>query len=146
MANNPLLGDLLALIGAIMASLYLLLGREAQRQGLSLSQYIVVAYTTAALILLPLPWLFQSSYTDYPPIIYIYLLLMAIFPQLIGHTSINWAMTQLNATFVTLAILFEPIGASLLGIIIFQEIPSFQVVLGGIIILLGLVIAIIGKN
>lgn len=144
--NNPLLGDFLALIGAWMVSLYFLLGREAQRQGLTLNQYIVVAYSTAALILLPFPWLFQGGYGGFPLEVYGYVLLMAIFPQLIGHTTFNWAIGKLSPTIVALIILCEPIGSSLLGIILFQEIPSFQVILGGIVILLGVAIAIIGKK
>jgi drug/metabolite transporter (DMT)-like permease len=144
--NNPLLGNFLALIGAWMVSLYLLWGREAQRQGLLLSQYIIIAYTTAALILLPFPWWFQGGYRGYPPIIYFYILLMAIFPQLIGHTAFNWAINQISATLVTLTILFEPVLASLLGMIIFQEIPPIQVILGGIIILTGVAVAIMGKK
>ncbi|MGK7931465.1 MAG: DMT family transporter [Microcystaceae cyanobacterium] len=146
MGNNPLLGNCLALIGAWMVSFYLLFGREAQRQGLQLNQYIIIAYTTAALILLPFPLLFQGGYNGYPPIVYFYILLMAVFPQLIGHTAFNWAMNQISATVVTLTILFEPVVASLLGMIVFQEIPPIQVIIGGIIILIGVAVAILGKK
>ena len=59
---NPLLGDFLALLGAVAASCYFLLGREAQRRGLSTWAYVRVAYTAAALLLLPLPYLFGGGY------------------------------------------------------------------------------------
>lgn len=144
--RNPLLGDALALIGSWLASLYLLLGREAQKQGLTIGQYILVAYTTAALCLLPLPLFSGRGYLDYPPLVYLLVLLMAIFPQLIGHTSINWAVNWISPTIVTLAILFEPLGSSFLGWLVFQEIPPLTVMTGGLIVLAGVAIAAIGNK
>ncbi len=139
--SNPLLGDTLALVGSWLASLYLLFGREAQKQGLSIGQYIVIAYTVAALCLFPFPLFSGQGYLSYPAPVYFYVLLMAIFPQLIGHTSINWAVTWISPTIVTLAILFEPLGSSFLGWLIFQEIPPLTVIIGGLILLLGVAIA-----
>ncbi|PZV20323.1 MAG: EamA family transporter [Snowella sp.] len=144
--SNPLLGDALALLGSLLASLYLLFGRESQKQGLGIGQYILIAYTTAALCLLPLPLFSPQGYWDYPPLVYLYIVLMAIFPQMIGHTSINWSINWISPTIVTLAILFEPLGSSFLGWLIFQEIPPLTVLGGGLILLLGVAIAAIGDN
>jgi drug/metabolite transporter (DMT)-like permease len=144
--SNPLLGDALALVGSWLASLYLLFGREAQKQGLGIGQYILIAYTTAALCLLPLPLFSAQGYWDYPPLVYLYIVLMAIFPQMIGHTSINWSINWISPTIVTLAILFEPLGSSFLGWLIFQEIPPLTVLGGGLILLLGVAIAAIGDS
>ncbi len=139
--NNPLLGNSLALIGSWMVSFYLLLGSQAQKQGLSISNYIAIVYTTAAIALLPLPLVFGDGYLGYPDRVYVYILLMAIFPQLIGHTSFNWSLRWISPTFITLGILFEPIVASLLGLIIFAEMPSIFVLVGGSIVLSGVAIA-----
>jgi drug/metabolite transporter (DMT)-like permease len=144
--NNSLFGNCLALIGAVLVSLYLLLGREAQKRGLGISSYIIIVYSAAAIILLPFPIILDINYFQYPWQVYLYILLMAIFSQLIGHTSINWALKRLSPTIVTLAILFEPIGASFLGFLIFQEVPSAFVMLGGLILLVGVSIAVIGEN
>ncbi len=144
--TNPLLGDLLALTGAWMASLYLLLGRQAQAKGLGIGQYIVIAYSTAAIVLFPLPWIFGSGYVGYPYLVYAYVLLMAIFSQLIGHTSFNWSVRWVSPTIVTLALLFEPVCSSVFGFLVFEEIPSLLVLVGGVGILLGVAIAIIGQN
>jgi drug/metabolite transporter (DMT)-like permease len=143
--SNPLLGDLLALVGAWMASIYFLCGREAQRQGLSIGNYIAVAYTTAALLLLPFPNLFGSSYFGYSGLVYFYVLLMAVLSQLVGHTSFNWAVRWISPTFVTLGILFEPIGSSLLGFLFFDELPSPLVLVGGFLLLLGVATAVFNK-
>jgi drug/metabolite transporter (DMT)-like permease len=142
--TNPLLGDLLALLGALAASFYLLLGREAQRRGLSLLEYVRVAYTTAFLILFPLPYLFGGGYGGYPEVVYLYILLMALLPQLVGHTSFNWTTRHISPVLVTLAILFEPVGASLLAFLLFGEVPGLQVILGALVLLLGVALAVLG--
>jgi len=142
--SNPLLGDALALLGAWSASLYLLLGKQAQASGLSIGNYSAIAYTTAAIFLLPLPFFFGINYWSYPAEIYVYLFGMAVFSQVLGHTSFNWAVRFISPTFVTLAILFEPVSASILGFFIFGEVPSFLVLVGAIILLVGSAIAILG--
>ncbi|MGL5873376.1 MAG: DMT family transporter, partial [Xenococcaceae cyanobacterium] len=89
---NTFLGNALALVGAFMASCYFLLGTQAQKFGLSIGNYIAIAYTTAAIVLLPLPLLFKANYFGYPLPVYFYTFLMAIVSQTIGHTSFNWAL------------------------------------------------------
>ena len=144
--TNPLLGNFLAIAGAWAVSFYLLLGREAQKRGLTLGGYGAIAYTTAAVVLLPMPILFGSGYSGYPPLVYLYILLMALLPQLVGHTSLNWAMRWVSPTFVTLSILFEPMGASSLGYFVFGEIPPPQVFLGAAVLLTGVGIAAMGDR
>ncbi len=142
--SNPLLGDGLALAGAWAASLYFLLGREAQRNGLSIGSYVVVAYSMAAIALLPLPLVLGTSYTGYSPTVYGYITLMAFIPQLLGHTSFNWAVRWISPTIVSLVILFEPVLSSGLGFLLFKEIPPAPVLLGALVLLIGVAIAIRG--
>ncbi|WP_117237951.1 DMT family transporter [Thermus sediminis] len=143
-AENPPLGNLLAVLGALATSFYFLLGREAQRRGLSLLEYVRVAYTAAFLTLLPLPYLFGGAYGGHPPVVYLYILLMALLPQLVGHTSFNWATRHVSPVLVTLAILFEPVGAGLLAFLLFGELPGLQVLLGALVLLLGVGLAVLG--
>jgi drug/metabolite transporter (DMT)-like permease len=135
------LGNGLALVGAWAASAYLLLGRAAQRRGLSVRNYATVAYSTAAIVLLPLPLLVGSSYLGYAPLTYGYIALMALIPQLVGHTSFNWAVRWVSPTLVTLVILLEPIGASLLAFWWFGELPGLRVLVGAVGLLVGVAIA-----
>jgi drug/metabolite transporter (DMT)-like permease len=144
--NSQLLGDFLALAGSWAVSLYLLLGREAQGRGLGIGGYIAIAYTVAAIVLLPLPLAFNTSYTGYLHIVYFYILLTAIVPQLIGHTVLNWAVAQISPTLVTLAILFEPVGASCLAYLLFREVPAPTVIAGAAVLLLGVAIATCGTK
>lgn len=140
-ASNPLLGNGLALAGSWAVSLYLLLGRESQRRGMGIGGYSLVAYSVAALVLLLLPLAFGASYLGYPARVYFYIALMALLPQLVGHTSINWSMRSLSPTLVTLVILFEPVFASVLGYWTFGEMPSPLVFAGAPILLAGVAIA-----
>jgi drug/metabolite transporter (DMT)-like permease len=139
--SNPLLGNGLALVGAWAASCYILWGREAQRQGLSLVSYAAIAYTIAAIVLLPLPWLAGASYSGYPLTIYGYMLLAALVPQLIGHTSFNWAVRWVSPTLLTLILLVEPLLSSILGYWAFGEVPGDWVLLGALVLLVGVAIA-----
>ncbi|MEG3435622.1 DMT family transporter [Pannus brasiliensis CCIBt3594] len=143
---NPLLGNGLALGGAWMASFYILCGREARREELSVGRYVTLAYSTAALVLLPLPFLTGGNYLEYSPAVYTYVLWIALVPQSIGHTSFNWALRWVSPTVVSLVILFEPIGSSLLGVLIFREIPPASAIYGGFILSIGVISAIVGTR
>jgi drug/metabolite transporter (DMT)-like permease len=139
--GNPLLGNSLALMGSWAISGYLLLGKAAQNRGMGIGTYAAIAYSSAALILLPLPWFWGSHYFNYPSSVYGYMILMATGPQLIGHTSFNWALRWVSPTLVTLIILFEPVGASILAYLIFGELPGVEVLGGAILLLIGVAIA-----
>ena len=158
--SNPLLGDFFALPGSWAVSLYLLLGREAQRRGLGISGYraiayttaaiayttAAIAYTTAAIALLPLPLAVNANYAGYSQAVYVCILLTAIVPQLVGHTIFNWAVVRISPTLVTLAILFEPVGASYFGYLVFGEVPAPAVLAGAGVLLLGVAAAAFGTQ
>ncbi len=90
MARNPLLGNALAIAAAGAVSAYFICGQAAQKAGLAIHHYALVAYATAALVLLPLPPLLGFAYTGWPLKLYGAILLLALIPQLVGHTSLNW--------------------------------------------------------
>ena len=138
--SDPLLGNALALIGAVAAAGYLLLGRAAQRRGLSLQAYVGVAYAVAALVLLPLPALFSLSYVAYPWTTALWVVLLALVPQLIGHTGINYALKHLDPTKVATATLFEPIGAAVAAWLLFSELPASLTLVGAALVLLGVLL------
>lgn len=144
-AQNALLGDGLALIGALAASAYFLIGRALRRR-LSTWPYIWLVYTSAAIILV-VALVVQGTASpgaralpDYPLSAYVLLFGLAIGPQLLGHSAFNWALRYLSATFVAVAILGEPIGAALLAVVLFGEgfaplqIGGFVLLLAGIVL------------
>ena len=137
---NPLLGNSLALVGAVAASAYLLIGRRL-RHGMSLLCYTAVVYSTAAFFLIIMAVALGHNLFGYSPVAYLVMLLMAIFPQLIGHSSYNWALGYLTAAAVSVAVIAEPIGATLLALLIFQEIPNGITLTGSALLLAGIVYA-----
>ncbi|NEO45054.1 MAG: EamA family transporter, partial [Moorea sp. SIO4A3] len=108
--------------------------------------YSAFAYSVGALVLLLLSLLWGVSYLNYPVAVYVYILLIAVFPQMVGHTSFNWLLRWINPTLVTLAILFEPVGACFLGYLIFQEVPGVSVLVGAVVLLVGVAVAVYGAN
>ena len=143
---NPLLGDALALAAALGFSFYFLMGQEAQRRGISTTRYVAVVYPIGAAVLLPIPFFVGPHYGELPGMVLFYGLMLALVPQLIGHTSFNWAVKWITPTIVTLVILLEPVGSTLLGVIVFSEVPGWTVLLGAIILLAGVAIAVVGRD
>ncbi len=137
---ESLQGNLLALAGAVTVSGYLLIGRRLRRQ-LSLLAYIGLVYTTAALVLLVMAIAMGANLLGYSLAGYAFIVLLAVGPQLIGHTSYNWALRYVSATFVTIALLAEPIGATMLAIPILGQVPSPVKIVGGALILMGIYFA-----
>jgi drug/metabolite transporter (DMT)-like permease len=140
-SKEAIMGDGLALLGAIMASGYFLVGRK-MRKGGDLLSYIFPVYSTAALVLILFSLLFQQPFFGYSPTAYLFLILLALIPQLIGHTTFNWALKYLPASMVSVTILGEPIGSTLLAFIILDEGLALWKILGGILILAGILIAL----
>ena len=118
LSKGALTGDGLAFLGAIAASGYLLVGRK-MRKDQELFSYIFPVYSTAGLILILLSVIFRQSFYGYSASTYFYLFLLALVPQLIGHTTFNWALKYLPASIVAVAILGEPIGSTILALFYF---------------------------
>lgn len=138
--RNALLGDLLALVGALAVAGYLMIGRRVRAQR-SLVAYIAPVYGVAMLTLLLAAALTRSPMLNLPPVAYVWLLCLGIGPQLIGHSSLNWALRHLSATHVAMATLAEPIGACLLAWLLLGELPSPLVTVGGAVTLAGIWLA-----
>ena len=140
LSKEALMGDGFALLGAIAASGYLLVGRKMRKEQ-DLFSYIFPVYSTAGLILILLSLIFQKSYWGYSPSTYLFLFLLALIPQLIGHTTFNWALKYLPASMVAITILGEPLGSTILAYFILGEGLTTWKVLGGISIFAGILVA-----
>lgn len=132
-------GDLLAVIGAWAAAGYLLVGRKI-RAKLSLIPYIFIVYGMAAIILIGLMFGSGQKPIGFSPNIYIWLVLLALIPQLLGHSIFNWALGYLPAAFVAVSLLGEPIGSTILAYIFLKEVPALFKLFGAILLLGGILI------
>lgn len=137
---SPLLGSILALLGALAVAGYLLIGRRLRR-GIGLLTYASLTYSSAAVFLLISALAFGYSLAGYSTTTNVMFVLLAVVPQLIGHSSLNWSLRFVPATLVTIAVLGEPIIAITLAFLILNEIPALIEIGGGVLILAGIFIA-----
>jgi drug/metabolite transporter (DMT)-like permease len=141
-SSRPLLGNALALAGALAVSGYWLIGRRLRRH-ISLVPYVTMVYGFAALVLLAAALLLRQPLAGFKTSTYAWLLLLALLPQLLGHSSFNWALEHLPAAYVAVATLGEPVGAALLAYLLLGETPhplklaAAAVILAGIYLALG---------
>ena len=133
-------GDLLAFFGAWMAAAYVLIGRRL-RSKLSLVSYITIVYGVAAIALLAIMLSSRQRPWGFPPIAYLWFTLLALLPQLLGHSSFNWALGYLSAAYVSITLLGEPIGSTILAYFLLGEKPAMLKIFGAILILLGIYLA-----
>jgi len=144
-ANAATFGNALALIGALAASGYLLIGR-AVRDLLPLLTYVALAYSTAAALLWVAVLATSASLHGFSAFAWLALILLALGPQLIGHTAFNFALRHMSAPFVALSILGEPIGAAFLAWLLFGERFSSLQFIGFALLLIGIFLAARGET
>lgn len=138
--GSAFFGNLLALAGAVAASAYLLAGRFL-RPTMSLIPYIFSVYGMAAVILVLMALLSGQPVSGFSFPTYLFLLALAVGPQLLGHTSFNYGLRYLSAAYVSVALLGEPIGSTILAMIVLKETPTRLEIFGGIVILIGIYLA-----
>jgi drug/metabolite transporter (DMT)-like permease len=138
---NALIGNLLAVAGAIFAAVYLIIGRKL-RADISIFQYVTMVYGTAAIISLFFVLFFKAPLLGFDVTTWALLVGIALLPQVVGHTSFNWALKYFSATAVSIFSLGEPVGATLLAWLLLGEKVGIVQLLGGFIILLGVFIAL----
>lgn len=133
----PLYGNALALIGAVCAAAYVLVGRSL-RQRISLIPYVIVVYSVCVVVLFGLTVASGASLLGYPSHEWLLFLGMAVGPGLFGHTVLNWALAHVESSVVSVSLLGEPIGSALLALVLLGEIPSTITIVGGAVVLLGI--------
>jgi drug/metabolite transporter (DMT)-like permease len=132
-------GNFLALAGAWMIAGYMIVGRKL-RNNFSLTFYVFFVYSVAAIVLIIVCLLAGYPFFGYAPVIYLWMLLLGIIPQLIGHSTFNWALGHLPAALVSIAFMAEPIGTVILALIFLKESPKAGEMVGGLMILLGILL------
>jgi drug/metabolite transporter (DMT)-like permease len=143
--GQALWGDFLALLGSICAAVYLLLGRNLRRK-LSLLAYVIICYGSAAIILWVLVIALGLQVVGFSSGTYAAFAGMALISQIIGHTSYNWALKWFSASLIAVSLLGEPIGATILAYIIFDETLTWTKLIGGSLILAAIYLAARGEQ
>lgn len=135
-ADNPVLGGTLALIGAMTVAVYMVIGRSV-RSRLALLPYIWVVYGCAAVVMLVIVGLRGLSFTGYSANAYVYLVLTALIPQMVGHSSFNYAVKYLPATYIGIVTQTEPIASAALAYLLLNEQPTAVQMIASALIIFG---------
>lgn len=129
-------GDILAVLAAVCSAVYMLFGRSAQKK-LTTTVYTYLVYGSCALVLLILCGIQGTGLliSGANPVIVGFLL--ALFSTILGHTIFSWALKFYSPSFVSACKLLEPVGAGILAVFLFGEIPAPLALLGAVLILAG---------
>lgn len=143
--SGSIYGNIMSLCGAITASSYFLVGRSV-RKDVDTINYILPVYGIAAALLLGSALIQGQALMGLRTSTYVYFLLLALIPQLIGHSIFNWALKYMTATMIAVCILGEPIGATILAAGFLGESIRGGQAIGGVLILSGIYLAARGSN
>jgi drug/metabolite transporter (DMT)-like permease len=133
-SGSALYGDLLALIACALITINFMFGQSVRKR-LSLVTYTFIIYSISAVVLLFYVLIVGESLFPYLTMDWIYFVLLAIFPTLLGHSLFNWSLKWMNASAISMAILFEPVGATILAYYILEENIIWTQILGGLIVI-----------
>ena len=139
--KENLIGDALSLIGAIALGTYIIAGRHL-RQRLDLTTYVTPVYIVSAFVLTMGSIFFGTSLFGYPLNTMLMFAIIALIPMIFGHTVYNWALKWVSAPVVSLSLLGEPIGASILAYLFLGETPGFFTLIGSVLTLTGILICV----
>src|SRR5690625_1981207 len=140
-----LLGDILALLGAALITGYFLLGQQIRRN-LSLMTYTFIVYGISSFVILIYNIVMQHPFIGFPADHWLWFLALAIIPTFLGHSLFNWALRWMSTSTISMAIVFEPIGATILAYYILGETVTSSQWLGGTIVIFGLFLFIMSTT
>lgn len=143
---RALLGDAMALGGALAITGYLVVGRRLRRAGLPNAAYGTSVYGIAALALLPVCLVSGSELVGFEGTTWVALLAIVAVPQLLGHTVFNALMGTITATVVAVAVLAEPIASTALAWLLLDELPAPLFWFGAPVVLAGVYVAATGES
>ena len=138
-SGAALYGDVLALVACALITGYLLFGQDVRKR-LSLITYTFVVYSVSTITLFFYIIFKGESFGPYPASEWMWFLLLAIIPNLLGHTLFNWSLKWVSTNVISIAILFEPVGAAILAYYILGETLSASQIIGGSVVLAGIIL------
>ena len=136
---GELYGNAMALLGAFLIAVYLLIGRYVRRTA-STTIYTFMVYGFASLSLGLIALFEGTSLLQQQPKDWGIFILLALFPTLMGHSLFSYALKYVKAAFISTAVLFEPVLTIILAMVIFGIYPDLIQILGGGIILISLIV------
>lgn len=140
-APRALFGDLLALVGGALAAAYVTVGAQVRRT-VSTAVYATACYSVAAVVLLVVCGVARQPLAGYDGGTWLVLAGLVVGPQLLGHTVVNRVLRTTSPVVVSVAILFEIVGAAVLAWLAFDEVPPASALPAGVLIVAGVVLVV----
>jgi len=134
---RPAYGNGLALFGAVCYTVYVLAGRSL-RQRFPVLPYVVVVYGVCAVVLLVATVARGHALVGYGHREWLLFAAMALGPGLLGHTVVNWALAHVESSVVSVSLVGEPVGSTLLAAVLLAEVPTPTTAVGGVVVLAGI--------
>jgi drug/metabolite transporter (DMT)-like permease len=138
-------GDLFAIICAFLSATYVMFGSKVQSE-ISTSTYTSVCYGVCAITALPMIFITGSTFIAFPKIQWLWVGLLVLGAQIMGHTMLNLSLKRLSPVVVSLAVFFEVPVAAIFALLWLHQKPSAGIIPGVIGILLGCTIFVLGRN
>ncbi|MFJ7185689.1 DMT family transporter [Lysinibacillus xylanilyticus] len=145
LSGTAFYGDMLALVACALVTAYFLFGQDVRKR-LSLVTYTMVVYAVSTITLFFYVLIKGESFGPYPTMDWIWFILLAIVPNLLGHTLFNWSIKYVSTNVVSIAILFEPVGAAILALLIFKEYLIATQIIGGFIVIVGILLFVVDEK
>ena len=143
--GNPTLGVILAIAGAMGASMYLIIGRKV-RETANFIPYIWLVYTGGTVMSMVIITLNQTSLLGYDPRGYFWVILLSLLVQIYAHGTFNYILKYMSATTMSVAGQSIPVMSAVWAILFFAEFPSILQIIGSIIIIMGVTMVINAQN
>jgi drug/metabolite transporter (DMT)-like permease len=137
LSSTAFIGDFLALAACAVVTIYLMIGQHI-RQTLNLFTYTFLVYSFSMVTLFIYNLIVKTPFTGYSIKNWVWFILLAVLPTLLGHTLFNWTVKWVGVTTISMSILGEPIGASILAYFIFGETLRPLQIIGSLVILVGI--------
>lgn len=144
-SGSALFGDFLALIACALVTVYLMFGQNVRKR-LSLITYTFIVYSFSSITLFFYVLIRNESFIPSQSSDWIYFFLLALIPNLLGHSLFNWTLKWLSASTISMAILFEPVGAIILAYYLLDEGLIWSQIIGGIIVIGGISLFVIDER
>jgi len=137
--EENLVGDVLSIVGAVAFGVYLMAGRRI-RQRLDLTTYVTPVYAVSAVVLALGSVVIGAPLVGYEGRVMLMFAVIALVPMIFGHTLYNWVLKWVSAPVVSISLLGEPLGASILAFLVLGESPGPLTLIGGAVTLAGILV------
>jgi drug/metabolite transporter (DMT)-like permease len=144
-SGTALFGDILALLACALVTAYLMFGQSVRKR-LSLITYTFVVYSISSIVLFLYVLIAGESLYPYPKGEWVNFILLALIPTLLGHSLFNWAVKWISTSIISMAILFEPVGATILAYYLLSEKVLLTQLLGGSIVIVSISLFLLNER